>query len=292
MNKEMSLKAVVAELRDGMTIGVGGWGPRRKPMALIREILRSNLRNLTVVAYGGPDVGMLCAAGKVRKLIYGFVSLDTIPIEPYFRKAREAGSVEASELDEGLLLLGLRAAGHRLPFVATRVGVGSAVMTNNPDFKTVTSPYADGEELLALPAIRLDVALIHVSRADRSGATLTFGPDPYFDDLFARAADKVYVTTEELVDSIASHDPEEMKSNLFEPYLVSGVVHAPLGAHPTTSHGNYGWDMGHFKAYAASAGEEGGWNAYRDRHLSGDESSYIKSVGGEAHIRSLPIPTF
>ena len=56
---------VVRELRDGMTIGVGGWGPRRKPMALIREILRSDLNNLTIVAYGGPDVGMLCAAGQV-----------------------------------------------------------------------------------------------------------------------------------------------------------------------------------------------------------------------------------
>ncbi|HXZ16382.1 MAG TPA: CoA-transferase, partial [Roseiarcus sp.] len=129
MNKEMTLQAVVAALRDGMTIGVGGWGPRRKPMALIREILRSNLKDLTVVAYGGPEIGMLCAAGKVRKLVYGFVSLDTIPIEPYFRKAREAGAVEVSELDEGLLLLGLRAAAHRLPFVATRIGLGSAVMT-------------------------------------------------------------------------------------------------------------------------------------------------------------------
>ncbi|GIL01371.1 MAG: CoA-transferase [Alphaproteobacteria bacterium] len=292
MNKEITLAAVVAELRDGMTIGIGGWGPRRKPMALIREILRSGLRDLTLVAYGGPEVGMLCAAGKVGKLVYGFVSLDVIPIEPYFRKAREAGAVDVSELDEGLLLLGLRAAGHRLPFVATRIGLGSAVMTNNPDFRTVRSPYGDGEELLAMPAIRLDAALIHVSRADRAGNTLTFGPDPYFDDLFARAAEKVFVTTEELVDTIASDNPEDMKANLFEPYLVSGVVEAPLGAHPTSCHYGYGWDLDHLKAYAASAGEEGGWRAYFDRHLTGDEARYVASVGGEARIRSLPIPTF
>lgn len=292
MHKDMSARAVISQLRDGMTIGVGGWGPRRKPMALIREILRSDLKDLTIVAYGGPEVGMLCAAGKVRKVIYGFVSLDTIPIEPYFRKAREAGAVEVSELDEGLLLLGLRAAGHRLPFVATRIGMASAVMTNNPDFKTIRSPYDDGEELLALPAIKLDAALIHVSRADLKGNTLTFGPDPYFDDLFARAADKVFVTTEEMVDSIASHDPEVMKANLFEPYLVAGVVHAPLGAHPTTSFGAYGWDMGHLRAYAATAAEDGGWQAYRDKTIGSDEASYIAGVGGEAHVRGLPIPTF
>ena len=89
MNKEMALQELVGELRDGMTIGIGGWGPRRKPMALIREILKSDLKDLTVVAYGGADVGMLCAAGKVKKVVFAFVSLDFIPLEPYFRQARQ-----------------------------------------------------------------------------------------------------------------------------------------------------------------------------------------------------------
>lgn len=292
MNKEMSLTSAVAELRDGMTIGIGGWGPRRKPMALIREILRSGLKDLTIVAYGGPDVGMLCAAGKVKKVVYGFVSLDFIPIEPYFRKCRESGTLEVMELDEGLLLLGLRAAGHALPFVATRVGIGSAVMTNNPGFKTIQSPYEDGEILLAMPAIKLDAALIHVSRADRKGNTITLGPDPYFDDLFARAAARVYVTAEELVDSIASENPEDLKANLFEPYLVSGVVEAPLGAHPTTSHYDYGWDTDHLRAYATTASEEGGWSAFFTKFLVRGEAAYIESVGGAARIRSLPPPVF
>ncbi len=72
-----------------MTIGIGGWGSRRKPMSIVRAILRSDLRDLTIVAYGGPDVGMLCAAGKARKVVYGFVSLDSIPLEPHFRAARQ-----------------------------------------------------------------------------------------------------------------------------------------------------------------------------------------------------------
>lgn len=291
MNKEMTFKSVVGELRDGMTIGIGGWGPRRKPMALVREMLRSELKDLTIVAYGGPEVGMLCAAGKVRRLIYGFVSLDLIPIEPYFRKIRQQGGIKVTELDEGLLMLGLRAAGNNVPLAATRIGLGTSVMTNNPEFKTITSPYEDGEELLAMPAIKLDAALIHVSRADRAGNTLTFGPDPFFDDLFARAAQKVYVTTEELVESIASDNAEDMKSNLFEPYLVSGVVDAPLGAHPTTSHYSYGWDMAHLKDYAASANEEDGWRTFFDRHIAGDETSYVESVGGTDHVRNLPIPS-
>lgn len=292
MNKEMETKAIVAELSNGMTIGIGGWGPRRKPMALIREILRSDLKDLTIVAYGGPEVGMLCAAGKVKKLIYGFVSLDFIPIEPYFRKIRQEGGVEVMELDEGLLLLGLQAAGHRLPFTPTRVGLGSDVMTNNPGFRTVTSPYDDGEALLAMPAIKLDVALVHVSRADRLGNTQTDGPDPYFDGLFVRAADKTFVTTELLVDRIDEDYSDLAKTNLFERYYVAGVAETPLGAHPTTCHDAYGWDAAHLKAYAASAGEDDGWQKFVEEFLAGDEADYIARIGGEDAVRALPIPTF
>ena len=75
-DKRLTEADVVAELRDGMTIGIGGWGSRRKPMSIVREILRSSLRDLTIVSYGGPDVGMLCASGQARKVVYGFVSLD------------------------------------------------------------------------------------------------------------------------------------------------------------------------------------------------------------------------
>ena len=78
MDKIVSAKDAIAQISDGMTVGIGGWGPRRKPMALIREIIRSDLKDLTIVAYGGADVGMLCAAGKVKKVIFAFVSLDFI----------------------------------------------------------------------------------------------------------------------------------------------------------------------------------------------------------------------
>jgi glutaconate CoA-transferase subunit A len=95
----MTPREVIGELRDGMTIGIGGWGARRKPMALVRELLRSPLKDLTVVSYGGPDVGLLCAAGKIRKLIFGFVSLDVIALDPHFRAARESGALEVMEID-------------------------------------------------------------------------------------------------------------------------------------------------------------------------------------------------
>ena len=102
-DKRIRAEDVASELRDGMTLGIGGWGSRRKPMALLRAILATPVRDLTVVAYGGPDVGMLCAAGKVRKVVTGFVSLDSIPLEPHYRAERERGAIEVRELDEGML---------------------------------------------------------------------------------------------------------------------------------------------------------------------------------------------
>lgn len=291
MNKEMTTAEVVGRLRDGMTIGFGGWGPRRKPMAIVREILRSDLKDLTVVSYGGPDVGMLCAAGKVRKLIFGFATLDAIPLEPWYRKVREAGGLELMELDEGMWQWGLRAAGMRLPFLPTRCGLATDVTRLNPALKTIRSPYDDGEVLLAMPALKLDVALVHVNVADRLGNTLIQGSDPYFDHLVARAADACYVSAERVEERL-SLGADQARFNTFERYLVQGVVHAPCGAHPTTCAPDYGWDMAHFKRYVTSAAEEGGWAAYMEEFVTGGEASYQARNGGVERMGTLPLPVF
>src|ERR1044072_3288368 len=160
---------VVGRLRSGMTIGIGGWGARRKPMALVRALLRSDVTDLTVVSCGGPDVGLLAAAGKIRTLVAPFVTLDSIPLEPHFRAAREQGRIELREIDEAMFMWGLRPAATRLPFLPVRAGLGSDVMRVNPALRTITSPYEDGETFVAMPALRLDAALVHLNRADRRG---------------------------------------------------------------------------------------------------------------------------
>jgi glutaconate CoA-transferase subunit A len=291
MDKTLDLRELTGRLRDGMTIGIGGWGPRRKPMALVREILRSDLRDLTIVTYGGPDAGMLCAAGKVRKLIFGFVSLDAIPLEPYFRKAREAGTLDVLELDEGMLQWGLKAAAMRLPFLPTRVGLGTDVMTHG-GFETVVSPYGDREVLLAMPALKLDAALIHVQRADRWGNVQAFGPDLYYDEWFARAAAETFVSAEEIVDRLEITDADAARANFVERMFVTKVIAAPLGAHPTSMPPSYGWDMDHLRSYVASAGEEAGWARYSSEVIGDDEAGYLDRVGGKDRIAALPLPIF
>src|SRR4051794_19857973 len=141
-SKVMTEDEVVSQLSSGMTIGIGGWGSRRKPMALVRAIARSSLTDLTLVSYGGPDVGLLCATGKVRKVVFAFVSLDSIALEPHFRNAMQAGAVDTLQLDEGMFLLGLQAAAWRVPFLPTRVGLGSDVVDRQDEITTVRSPYA------------------------------------------------------------------------------------------------------------------------------------------------------
>jgi len=291
MNKVITAGDVVAQLHDGMTIGIGGWGPRRKPMALVREILRSPLRDLTVVSYGGADVGMLCAAGKVRRLVFAFVSLDFIPLEPYFRIARQSGAIEAMEVDEGLLLLGLKAATMRAPFIPTRVGLGTDVLRHNPGLRLVDSPY-DDKQWVAMPALPLDVALLHVDRADARGVCQVKGPDLYMDDLYARAAARTYVTCDELVEPATFEQGEEARYVFWERAQTTGVVHAPCGAHPTSCAPLYGFDVRHFKEYVASAKEPGGWARYFERYIACGEDEYLRRVGGEAAVRNLPLPVF
>ena len=210
---------------------------RRKPMSLVRAILRSPLRDLTIVSYGGPDVGLLCAYGKVKKVLYGFVSLDSIPLEPHFRIARQQATIQAVELDEGMVQWGLYAAAQRLPFLPTRAGLGSDVLRINPELRLVRSPYDDGEELVAMPAIELDVALIHMNRADAQGNGQFLGPDPFFDDLFCLAAKRRFMSAEKLVatkDLLQEGSVHTLKINRV---MVDGVIEAPGGKSLSDLHG-------------------------------------------------------
>jgi len=277
-DKRMTADEAVAEVTDGMTIGIGGWGSRRKPMALIRALVRKGVKDLTVVSYGGPDIGILCATGQLKKAVYGFVSLDSIALEPHFRKARQNATIEAVELDEGMFLLGLRAAAQRLPFLPTRAGLGSDVLKINPHLRTVKSPYGDGEELVAVPASNVDVAFIHMNRADASGNGQALGRDPYFDNLFCMAAKKAFMSCEKIVptEELVSGGP--LQSLLINRMMVSGVVEAPGGAHFTECPPDYARDEKFQREYAATAKDEDAWKAFRAKYLDVSEADYQKAV--------------
>ncbi|MEE9415476.1 MAG: CoA-transferase [Acidimicrobiales bacterium] len=278
-DKTMTEHDVVGELADGMTVGIGGWGSRRKPMSLVRAILRSDLKNLTIVSYGGPDIGLLAKSGKVSKLAYGFVSLDSIALEPHFRQARQAGGLEVLELDEGAFQLGLLAAAHRVPFYPCRAGLGSDMLKHNPELRTVKSPYDDGEELVAIPAMKLDVALIHMNRADAAGNGQFLGPDLYFDDLFAMAADRTFMSCEKIVATEDFLTEGSVHTLRIPRIFVDGVVEAPRGAHFTECPPDYPRDEAFQAEYAATARDPEAWDTFKARYIDApSHEAYLAEV--------------
>ncbi|MER7040717.1 CoA transferase subunit A [Streptomyces microflavus] len=281
-DKTMTPDEVAARLHSGMTIGIGGWGSRRKPMALVRALLRSPVTDLTVISYGGPDVGLLAAAGRISRLVTAFVTLDSIPLEPHYRTARQRGAFALTEIDEAMFMWGLHAAANRLPFLPVRAGLGSDVMRVNPELRTVTSPYEDGEEFVAMPALRMDAALVHLNRADRLGNGQYLGPDPYFDDLFCEAADTAYVSCERLVETaeLTGGSGAAPQTLLVRRHSVTGVVETPGGAHFTSCVPDHPRDEPFQKAYAAAAADPAAWAEFSARFLppDGDEKGYRQAV--------------
>jgi glutaconate CoA-transferase subunit A len=290
-DKRTTLDDAVSSIESGMTIGIGGWGSRRKPMAFVRALLRTDVTDLTIVSYGGPDVGLLCSAGKVKRVYYGFVSLDSPPFyDPWFAKARTTGAIEAREMDEGMVRCGLQAAAQRLPFLPIRAGLGSDVRTFwGDELKTVTSPYrspalpgsrrssppeGDFEELIAMPALTLDAAFVHMNLGDARGNAAYTGIDPYFDDLFLMAAEKRFlsvervVATEELVKAVP---PQALLINRM---MVDTVVEAPGGAHFTTAEPDYRRDEKFQRHYADAAGSDETWAEFVTTYLSGSEAAW------------------
>ena len=290
-DKRTTLDDAVSSIESGMTIGIGGWGSRRKPMAFVRALLRTDVTDLTVVSYGGPDVGLLCSAGKVKRLYYGFVSLDSPPFyDPWFAKARTSGAIEAREMDEGMLRCGLQAAAQRLPFLPIRAGLGSDVRAFwGDELKTVTSPYAARtggfEELVAMPALTLDAAFVHLNLGDAQGNAAYTGIDPYFDDLYLMAAEKRFLSVERVVSTeelIKSVPPQALLVNRM---MVDSVVEAPGGAHFTTAEPDYRRDEKFQRHYAEAAGSDEGWQEFVATYLSGSEADYQAAVRKFAEAR-------
>ena len=277
-DKRVSLDDIAAEVRDGMTVGIGGWGSRRKPMAIVRALLRSDAKDLHIVSYGGPEVGLLCRAGKVRHITYAFVSLDSIPLEPHFRNARQSGAVSATELDEGMFLLGLQAAAWRVPYLPTRVGLGSDILTANPDLRTVECPYS-GEDLVAMPALELDVALVHMHRGDQGGNGQYLNVDPYFDDLMCMAATRRFMSVERIIDTAEFANEGPVQSLKISRLFVDGVVETPNGAHFTECPPDYARDEAFQREYAATAKSDEAWETFRAKYLDVSEADYQLRVG-------------
>ena len=276
-DKTMTPQEVISQIRDGDTIAIGGWGPIRKPMTMIREIAKSKLKDLTIISFAALDVDLLIGAGKVKKFIFPFMSLEGVPgTLGNYRRARTESSLELMELSEYMTIAGLKAAALRLPFFPTRSGLGSDVLTVNPDIVTFEAPYT-GEKLVAMPALKPDVALIHVNAATRSGYGQILG-DPRFDRVMARAAEKTFLCAERIAP--LSELKNDFRTIEITKVWVSGVVETPLGAHPGRSYPEYDVDAGHLSEYSKASADAATFKDYLAKYIDvPDQYAYLKLVG-------------
>lgn len=280
VDRRMTSQEAVSQIKNGDTIAIGGWGPTRKPMGLVREIAKSSLKDLTVMCLGGLDADLLIGAGKVKKLVYPFMALEGAPGKlANFTRARADGSIEALELSENMFICGLKAAAERLPFYPTRSGLGTDILTLAPDIVTIEAPYT-GEKMVAMPALNADVALIHANTASPEGYAQIFG-DPLWDHVMVRTAKKVFVSAEKII--TRGQMKKDLASIKISSPWVTGVIENPYGAHPGICFPNYtAPDGGHLNEYAKAAAELDAFKGYLDKYVHNvkDQAAYIELVGG------------
>lgn len=237
-------------LGDGMTLGIGGFGLDRKPMALVRAIAASGVRGLTVETYaGGLDIEVLVAAGALACLSTCHVGLDHFGLAPLFRAARESGRVAFKEWSEWTQLVAWRAAAEGVPFATARLDPDSQLPTVNPDIVPLASPFDNGRTFAIRPPV-VDVAILHAEAAHPRGWAIAEG-DPYLDASLARAARTVVLSTERLMDDAeleARHRDVHLVAN-----TVDAVVLAPGGALPGSCLPSYMIDFPALRGYVEGA---------------------------------------
>ena len=247
--------AFAGTLRDGMTVGIGGFGLDRKPMTLVRAIARSGIREVTVETYaGGFDIEALLAAGTMSCVSSCHVGLDQFGLAPLFRGARESGRIAYKEWSELSQLQAWRAAADGIPFVPVAMDPGSDLLAINPDLRRATSPFG-GTDVVVARAPTIDLAILHAEAAHPDGWAVAVG-DPYLDTILARAARRVVLSAERLMDD---HELERRHRDvhLLASY-VDAIVLAPHGALPGSCLPAYMIDLPPIRAYceACAAGTQ------------------------------------
>lgn len=253
-DKRIDWSAFIDLVAGAASVAFGGGGLQRKPMRAVSTIARSPLERLDVITFlGGPDVDLLAGLGKIRRLHYAFVGFDSLGLAPRFRAARESGGIEAVEYSEALMLTALEAAAKRLPFLPSRFGLGTDVLTTRTcPMKTFNCPLT-GEVLVAVPALAPDLAVIHANEADAAGNALIHG-DAFADCLLAQAAARVVVTAERVVEKLPANHPP--RSTMISRLWVDHVIEAPGGGGVTAVYPDYRFDLPRLVEYQDNAKKE------------------------------------
>jgi glutaconate CoA-transferase subunit A len=251
-SKVRSLEDAISLIPDGGRVALGGNTLHRGPGAAVHEIVRQGKRGLDLIKTAGAyDIDLLCAAGVAASVSAGYVGYESVlGMAPSYRRTVQSGEVRATEHACYTVIAGLRAAIQGVPFMPVAGLLGSDLLAAR-DFRLVADPYT-GEEVVAVPAIVPDVAIVHVHEADEFGNAAIHG-STFEDVLMVQAAKHVILTTERLVDTDHFSHPERT-ANVSSLY-VGSVVEAPRGAWPFGMFGEYEPDIEAMKRLVEAGGD-------------------------------------
>ncbi len=287
-DKRTSLDELAAMVADGATVAVGGGLSSREPMAILRAMLRRGVRNLSVVGSAhGIDIDLLCGGGAISRCAESYVGFEQdFGIAPNYRRACEAGDVQVDDSCCYTLVQQLRAAIMGLPFLPIRSVRGTDIAGLHGEYRTMTCPFS-GEELLLVPALAPDVAILHAQYGDAHGNLRIEGP-PVADILFAKASRTVIASVEQIVPTSRL---VELGGITIPHFYVTAVAEVPFGAHPTACYPFYAYDRPHTRLYDAAA--RGGAERFAAEYLKpfvedcADHETYCRAIGGEETRRRL-----
>lgn len=260
-------------VKDGDNVALGGIMYSRTPMGMVREIVRSKVKGLTVSRLlFSFESDLMFVAGNVDTAVTSWISMAvTYGVSKVMRHYAEHGLVKIEEWSHSAMNLRYKAAALGVPFLPTLSMLGSDLMKHT-SVKEMDCPFT-GEKLCLVPALYPDVAIIHVQRADRYGNAQVDGM-PYADADIARAANKVIITAEQIV---SEERIRRESDRTFIPFFcVDAVVEAPFGSYPHECPGQYQADYRFFDEYAKLVDEKGvdGVKQYLDDYIFGTSSYY------------------
>lgn len=286
-DKQVGLDDLADAVKEGQVVAIGGGLSSRVPMAILRAVLRRKVGNLTVAGSAhGIDIDLLCGAGAVSCTTESYVGFEQdFGIAPNYRRACEAREVRIEDSCCYTVVQQLRAAVAGLPFMPMRSVRGTSFLGLHPEYKTMICPYT-GAELLLVPALIPDIAILHAQYGDAQGNLRIEGP-PVLDLLFAKASRMVIASVEQIV----SRERLVELGGITIPYFyVSAVAEVPMGAHPTACYPLYAYDRPHTSVYyAAARAGQAPFRTYLDHFVFGcaDHACYLRRIGGDATFRRL-----
>lgn len=290
-DKSKTLSEAVSLIDDGDSVTFSGVGISAHPVAFAHEMIRQRKRNLEIVGSAAWYVdNLLIGAGSVDRMMIIADSAEIGGVSPALRRAVEKGELIVEDYSFFALACRLMAAAIGVPFLPTKSMLGSDMLRHTwlegrNKFRTMKCPFS-GEKVVLVPALKPDVAVIHAQRADKDGNVQMLGPAALVEEQ-ARASSKVIVTVEKIVSKAVTRSRPEL--TIIPSFIVDAIVEVPYGAHPTSLHTCYDYDLDHLRYAFEQSKDEERFKEYLDEFVYGVNGypDYLTRIGGSEKLKQL-----